>query len=30
MQREQMDMPEGTMVTDPYYVDGLVTVSLKE
>ena len=30
MQRNKIDMPEGTMVTDPYYVDKLVTVSLKK
>jgi hypothetical protein len=30
MQRNMMDMPEGTMVTDPYYVDRFVLVSLKE
>ena len=23
MQRDKIDMPEGTMVTDPYYVDRL-------
>jgi ABC-type amino acid transport substrate-binding protein len=28
-QKDMMDMPEGTMVTDPYYVDRLVIVSLK-
>jgi hypothetical protein len=30
MQRNKMDMPEGTMVTDPYYVDRLVRVELKK
>jgi ABC-type amino acid transport substrate-binding protein len=30
MQRNMMDMPEGTMVTDPYYVDRMVMVSLKK
>ena len=29
-QRNKMDMPEGTMVTNPYYVDTLVRVSLKK
>ena len=30
MKREQMDMPEGTMVTDPYYLDKFVLVELKK
>jgi ABC-type amino acid transport substrate-binding protein len=30
MQRNMMDMPEGTMVTDPYYVDRMVLVLLKK
>jgi ABC-type amino acid transport substrate-binding protein len=28
--RDRMDMPEGTMVTDPYYTDRLVGVGLKK
>ena len=30
MQRDKIDMPEGTMVTDPYYVDRFVRVTLKK
>jgi ABC-type amino acid transport substrate-binding protein len=29
MQRDKMDMPEGTLITDPYYTDIIVPVSLK-